>query len=284
MQRKLPVDSYLEQNYNLQARRDDLADVLQRWSDQSEEFRKNAEASISCQHGPGDRDRVDVFRCGEVDAPLYVYIHGGYWQRGDKSVYSFIAEPFIEAQVDVAIIGYPLCPQVSMTELVECIRTGLAWLYRNAQKLGVNASRINLSGHSAGGQLTTLGLCTTWSELADDLPSNLLKSGIPLSGLYQLEPLRHTTIDDALHLTDSEVRKRSPPLLTPSSDAPVLAVLGGAETPEFFRQTDELVESWTNTGVTIEKFVEPAVDHFDLVDRLANPDSGLFRRIRDWLR
>ncbi len=277
------IDPHLEKNYNMQASRDGLADVMQRWTLRSEQIRKNADVTLDCQYGEGDRDRIDVFRCGEADAPLYVYLHGGYWQRGDKYLYSVIAAPFLDAKTDVAIVGYPLCPQVSMTVLVDKIRQAVLWLYRNATRLGINGERINLSGHSAGGHLTAMGICTNWPAFEAELPKDLLKTGIPFSGLYELEPLLHTTISEALHLSENEVQVLSPALLRPTGNAPLLMVLGGAETAEFFRQTDNLIEQWSSFERIIDRHIEPDADHFDLVDRLANGDSEVFKRIITWL-
>lgn len=280
----IPIDPVLEDNYNNMARRPDAPELLRQWAESSERYRNHADAILDCAYGSGDRERIDVFRCGEKDAPLLVYIHGGYWQRGDKSIYSFVAAAFNDAGVDVAIIGYPLCPEVTLSKIVDSILDALAWLYLNASSLGICANRINVSGHSAGAHLTAIALITNWSARAGSLPLDLVKTGIPMSGLYQLEPLLHTTISDALQLGADEAQRLSPGFSRPTSSAPVLAIVGGAETPEFFRQTDELVERWSETGQQMEKFVETGVDHFDLVNRLAAADSEVFKRIIDWLR
>ena len=171
-----------------------------------------------------------------------------------------------------------------MTQLVNRVIQALVWLFQNAAGLDVSADRINLSGHSAGGHLTAMCLTTHWQDLDPGLPADLIKTVIPLSGLYQLEPLLHTTISDALQLSADEVLQLSPCYLRPTTNAPVLAIVGGAETPEFFRQTDELIEHWSETGQQMEKFVEPDVDHFDLVERFAATDSTLFKRVISWLR
>ena len=278
------VDPNLEANYNIASARGGLDQVMQRWSASSAAFREQADASLDCAYGPGERERIDIFRCGASAAPLYVYLHGGYWQRGDKSLYSFIAAPFLDAAVDVAIIGYPLCPQVSMTDLVGKVRQAIGWLYHNADQLGVNRDRINLSGHSAGGHLTSMMVCCDWPDFDEKLPRELLKTAIPFSGLYQLEPLLQTSISDALHLTPAEVNRLSPASLQPETQVPLLTIIGGAETAEFFRQTDLLIEKWSGSLAQIERHVEPEVDHFDLIDRLASPDSQIFQRIINWLR
>lgn len=284
MSKESPVDPDLESGYNNMARRPDAPELLQRLAERSAAYRRQADAALDCRYGDGERERIDVFRCGKRDAPLLVYLHGGYWQRGDKSIYSYLAEPFNAAGVDAAIVGYPLCPQVSMTDLVSSVRGALAWLARNAGELGVSADRINICGHSAGGHLTAMALATHWPEFADDLPPDLLKSAIPISGLYRLEPLLATTISHALNLTPTEVDELSPVNLAAPAVAPLLVVVGGGETPAFFSQAEDLVAAWSLPERIIERHDDPGADHFDVVVNLGDPESGLFRRVLDWLR
>ncbi len=278
------IDPELEVQYNNVARRPDVGDVLEDWSQRSADYRAGADAVLDCDYGIHERERIDLFRSGQAGAPLLVYIHGGYWQRGDRSIYSFVAAPFNAAGIDVAVIGYPLCPGVSMSELTDSIRRGIGWLYRNAAEIGVNRERINLSGHSAGGHLTAMSLVTRWQTMGEDLPEDLVKSGIALSGLFRLAPLLPTTISEALNLTDTEVMNLSPVLSPAPAGIPTLVVVGGTETEQFFVQADDLVDAWSNGTQRIERYDEPGVDHFDLVNRLADPDSELFRRVLDWIR
>jgi arylformamidase len=284
MSRATPIDPQLEKNYNLRLLRDDLDSVIQQWVDRSAVTRANADGMLDCAYAEGKKDRLDIFRSGQPGAPLYVFVHGGYWQRGDKSIYSFIAEPFLNNGIDVALIGYPLCPDVSMTIISQKIALAVAWIYRNAANLSVSAERINLSGHSAGGHLTAMTLTQPWTELGDDLPVDIVKSGIPLSGLYQLEPLRHTTISDALRLSEEQVSSLSPQFLLPTSDAPVLTIVGGGETEGLHWQTDEFIACWRQHEVDISKHIEADVDHFDLLNRLADADSEIFQHISKHLK
>ncbi len=277
------IDPDLEYSYNNMARRPDAPELLQSWSERSAAYREKADASLDNAYGEHERELIDVFRSGHSDAPLLVYIHGGYWQRGDKSIYSFVAEAWNAAGVDVAIIGYPLCPQVSMTRLNQSIRNALAWTYDNAESIGINRDRINLSGHSAGGHLTAMSLCADWPGIAPGLPPDLIKTAVPISGLYRLAPLLPTSISEALNLRDDEIEALSPVELTPACAAPLLVVVGGGETPAFFAQADGLVEAWSSPQRSIERYDEPDVDHFDVVARFADADSELFRRVRDRL-
>jgi len=284
LDREIPVDTELEKGYNVRLLRDDFQQLYEGWATRSETFRANADAQIDCAYEDGPRDKLDLFRCGERGAPLLVFIHGGYWQRGDKAVFSFIAGPFVERGVDVALIGYPLCPATDMSSLVSQVRKAIIWLWRNAVQCGISADRINLCGHSAGGHLTGMMLATQWNQLGDDLPGNLVKSAIPMSGLYQLEPLRHTTISDALGMDATIAHDNSPYFLKPATDAPILATIGGAESAELHWQTHQFVEKWSRYRAPIETHVEADVDHFDLVNRLARGDSEIFNKVRAWLR
>ena len=284
MKRDFPVNSELEKGYNVHLLRDDMPQVMEDWMARSEEFRANVDARLDFAYDEGPRDRLDLFRCGDSGAPLLVFIHGGYWQRGDKSAFSFIAEPFVAQGVDVALIGYQLCPETDMTSMVVQIRKAIIWLWRNGAQHGISADRINVCGHSAGGHLTAMMLTTEWNQLGEDLANNLVKTAIPMSGLYQLEPLRHTTISDALHIDATVARGNSPYFLQPATNAPILVTIGGDESPQLHWQTDQFVEHWGRFTAPIETHIEPNVDHFDLANRLASRDSKIFNIVHAWLR
>jgi arylformamidase len=284
MQKKPAVNPELEAAYNVRLLRDDYEDLAADWIERSQQTRKNASVRLNCAYGSKDSNKLDIFYCGEPEAPLYVFIHGGYWQRGDKSIYSLISEPFLENGIDVAIVGYPLCPTVSMTELVDDVHQAVIWLYRNASELAISRYRINLSGHSAGGHLTAMLLARTQFQMQNKFPHNLIKSAIPFSGIYDLSPLQQTTISHALRLSEDEVVNLSPDQLDPSGRAPVLAIVGGTETDAFHQQTDVFLQRWKQQGIVVDKHVEPEADHFDLVNRLADSNSEMFIKIKHWLR
>lgn len=270
-------EAELEREYDVRKLRDDFDDLIVAWSERSSAFRAVAECRPDVSYGPGPRDRLDLFLCGRSDAPVLVYLHGGYWQRGDKSIYSFVAAPFVTRGASVVVANYDLCPTGTIGSITSQVRDAIVWLWRNAERLGLSRERIYVSGHSAGGHLTAMCLATDWSALADDLPIDVVKGGIPISGLYDLDPLRQTTINDAMAMDEASAHACSPMFLKPVSDAPVLVTLGGQETRQFHRQTERFVETWKTHGTTIEQYTEPGVDHFDVVNRLAEMDSGIFQ-------
>ena len=279
-----PIDLDLERGYNIRQLYADFDSMIAALAERSAQVRKNADVSLDLSYDSGERDRLDLFRCGQKDAPLFVFIHGGYWQRGDKSIYSYLTAPFLDNGVDVAMIGYELCPATDMDTMVSKMRKALTWLWHNAASHGANGQRINLSGHSAGGHLTAMMLATKFDQAGKDLPADLIKTGNPISGLYQLDPLRKTTIGKALRLDDEASKRNSPYFLKPATDAPVLVTLGDGETSEFHWQTDTFVERWRSHDEKIVHFAEPEVDHFGVVNRLADSGSEIFRKTLAWLR
>ena len=283
MERTIPIDPILEKGYNVRLLVDDFDGLIEKWSKWSEDFRANADSSLDCQYGDGEKDKLDIFRCGKPNAPLFIFIHGGYWQRGDKSIYSFVAHSFVSSGIDVVLIGYQLCPGASMTNIVEKIREAIAWIWNNADDYSISKHRINVSGHSAGGHITGMVLATDWSKISNDLPKDIVKTGIPISGLYQLDPIRKTTIADALELDDAESLALSPHFFEPKTDAPILVTLGGGETPEFHWQTDNFVNKWKGFKASLDYFAEPDVDHFGVVERLANFESQIFTKVKSFL-
>jgi len=279
------IDEALEAQYVISKLRPDMPELIAAWAARSEGYRSRCkDCSLDNAYGEDPREKLDIFRCGADNAPLLVYIHGGYWQRGDKSIYSFIAEPFVKNGVDVAIVGYPLCPQVSLTSLVGSVRRAFIYMFHQAEALRINRQRINICGNSAGGHLVAMMLATQWPELDPEIPVDLIKFGAPVSGLYQLEPLRHTTLNEAVRLDADEARLNSPQYLSAATNAPILAAAGGAETAVFFEQMESLVQEWGAESRPIEKHIEPEADHFDIIGNLGDDESEVFKAVYRRLR
>ena len=170
-----------------------------------------------------------------------------------------------------------------MTNIVEKIREAIVWIWNNADDYLISKHRINVSGHSAGGHITGMMLATDWSMISNDIPKDIIKTGVPISGLYQLDPIRETTIADALGLDDQESLTLSPHFFEPQTEAPILVTLGGSETPEFFWQTDKFFHRWKDFKAPLDYFAEPDVDHFGVVERLADSKSQIFNKVKNFI-
>ncbi len=267
--------------YNLRAGRPDYEKtVIPAWTEASARARATLDGKTDIRYGEGDKQKLDAFRCGNFEAPTLIYFHGGYWQRGDKSIYSFLAAPFVAAGVNVVIVGYDLCPSVTITRISGEAREALAHIWNNAEKLGINRDRLTVMGHSAGGHITQMMMATDWPAFENGLPANLIKAGIPVSPLSYLEPVRLTeALNSGIRMDEAEADAQSPMTNHPPvTNAPQMVVVGGAETPEFHRQAQMYVDAYATAERPMELLIVPDVDHFDELNVLADPASTFFRK------
>lgn len=269
----------LEAEYNLIARRGpDFPDLVERWMARSAAHREASGAKVDLSYGDGEREKFDFFSSGQKGRPVVIYIHGGYWQRGDKAMYSFVSESFIKHGVSVAVINYNLTPSVRMGQIPPQICKSVAWIWHHSDALGVDRDSLFVMGHSAGGHLTALMMATDWPAYDAALPVDIVRGGIPISGLFELEPLVHTSINEGPQMDVAEARVESPTFRPPLTDAPQLVVVGGAETREFLRQSDGYVSKFQTDKRIMERYDVPDADHFDELERLAEADSVFFEK------
>ena len=279
----MPIDASLEAEYNARAAVPEHPEIQADWLRRGERLRAALDCSLDLSYGESERQKIDLFRCGESDGPLHVYLHGGYWQRGERSAYHFVAESLCARGVNVAMVGYDLCPAVTLDAIVAQVRAGLAWLWRNAPTLGFDAGRIQVCGHSAGGHLTAMLMATHWPQLGADLPAGLIHSGLAISGLYDLEPLRHTSINEAVAMDADSAARNSPALLPGIGAGPLIAAVGGLESAGFHRQAETLAERWRERAGGVEMLEVPDSNHFTILEALAR-DGVLLERALGMLR
>ncbi len=231
-------------------------------------------AEFDISYGPHPRERLDLFLPDSENPPLFVYIHGGYWQWGDKELYSFMAEQLVPGGAAYANIEYELCPNISLTELTDQIRRALAYLWREAGRLGYDRDRIVVSGHSAGGHLTAMMMATDWPRFdaqSPALPVDLVKGGCGISGLYDLEPIRLCFLNQELKLDPEAVARNSPLALAPRGPGTLLLAVGSEEGPEYRRQSEDLAAAWRRHGIAVEVLVLAGQNHFTIVEQLGDP-------------
>jgi len=267
-----------EVEYNNRRRVPDNGAYAARWQAASAAYRQTARADLDVAYGPGERQRYDLFPAPERGAPLVVYIHGGYWQRGDRKDYSFLAQALNARGLDVALPSYSLCPAVSLMDIVDELRLCLAALWKATGKHPL------VTGHSAGGHLTAAMVATDWSKVAGAAP-DLVRAGVAISGVFDLPPLVGTSINDLVGLDVGTARAASPMFWpAPPKDRILVAAVGGDESAEFLRQARDMAQAWTRAGLEAETLVVPGTNHFSVVDELAKPGSPLSARVADLAR
>ncbi|MFM9940660.1 MAG: alpha/beta hydrolase [Hyphomicrobiaceae bacterium] len=265
----------LEVEYNNRQRVPEHPSIQARWEKASEEARKSLASELGKSYGPHERHQYDLFRprAGSGNAPLVVYIHGGYWQRGDRKGNEFLAKELVNRGVQVALPSYRLAPEASIMDIVGDLRQALKAIWEATKQRPV------VVGHSAGGHLAAATLATDWSKVAG-VPGDLVKSAYAISGVFELEPLIPTSLNVALKLDAAKARAAGPLFWTaPAKDRTLVAAVGGDESQEFIRQSLAIASAWSKAGVKAECVVVPGTNHFTIVDTLANPESAMLARI-----
>ena len=266
--------AWLDAQYNNRARVADSAQILERWGRASALAREKSTKLLDVPYGDGEKETLDIFPTARPNAPVLVYIHGGYWRALDKSDASFVAPSFVQAGALVVVPNYALCPAVSIEHISLQLARALAWVYRNAQAHGGDPQHIVVAGHSAGGQLAAMMLSCRWKAVGADLPARLVRSALSISGVFDMEPLRHTPfLKGDLKLTPASVKRLSPAGF-PRPEGTLYATVGGDESEEFLRQNELIRTAWGAQTVPVCEAI-PRCNHMNVLHDLADPQGRL---------
>jgi arylformamidase len=229
-------------------------------------FRAEHPGHLDLAYGSGDRQKWDLYPAADPSAPVLIFIHGGYWQRNSREFFAVMAEGALARGLGVAMPGYTLAPEATLTQIVAEIRLGLDWLAREGAAHGVGGPVI-VTGWSAGAHLAAMAL---------DHPH--VTAGVGISGVYDLGPIRDTDLNTALKLSDEEIATLSP-LRLPSSEKPFSIAYGSAELPalvEDSRQFHRLRAAAHAPGWLLPI---ARANHFTALDALRDPNGEILTAI-----
>jgi arylformamidase len=268
-----------EVEYDNLKRVPDHPTIMLRWQAAANQTRAEALAELDLPYGPGERQKYDLFKAKSVaDAPVIVFIHGGYWQRRDRKEFSFVASAFNANGITVALPSYSLCPSVEVIDIVDEMRMFLKALWQRTRK------RPLVAGHSAGGHLSAAMLATNWGRI-DGVPADLVRAGYAISGVFDLHPLISTSLNDALKLDGNTARTASPLFWPPPpKDRTFVAAAGSLESGEFLRQSLDMAQAWSCAGIKAECVVVPGRNHFTILDEMTRPESAMLARLVELAR
>ncbi len=274
---------FCEREYNNRALIPEHPQIFARWAEQAAATRRLRACLIDLNYGESAGERLDLFPARKDGAPLLVFIHGGYWRSLDKSDFSWLAPPFVNHGVSVALVNYGLSPKTPMEEIVRQMLRAHAWLYRNGDRFGFDPTRMFTAGHSAGAHLTAMMMAALWPAFASDLPADLVRGDLAISGIYDLEPLLYAPFVAAdLQLTARRARMLSPIHLPAATPAPLYTAVGGRETSEFRRQNALIGKAWPKN--LVRDVPMPRWHHLNVIDELADPESPLFDAALELIR
>jgi arylformamidase len=263
--------------YNNRAAVADFPIIVAQWQRDAAAYRdmmaKDGRAEFDIPFGPSERQYIDLFKSNDDDAPIALFIHGGYWRAMSPKEHSHMARGLTANGATVAVVGYDLAPQVSIAQIIEEMRAAVLFLWKRFGK------RIMVYGHSAGGHLTACMMATVWPSLDRTAPADLIPAGYAISGVYDLAGLVNTDMNADFKLDDASARASSP-LFWPAPAGGVLdIVVGGNELPEFIRLSHVMADTWGAAGVETRYEAVPGMHHFNVVAPLADPLSAMTGRV-----
>jgi arylformamidase len=277
------TQEFCEREYNIRARVPEYPAIFSRWAEQGAATRRLHACLLDLAYGDEPAERLDIFPARQEPSPLLVFFHGGYWRSLDKSDFSWVAPSLVQQGVTVALVNYGLAPQTPLEDMVRQALAAIAWLYRKAERYGIDRDRISLCGHSAGAHLAALSMAALWSVYADDLPADLVKGVLALSGVYDLEPLLYAPFLNVDLKLDHERARHLSPLTYPARPGVrLITAVGGAESTEFARQTALIGQRWRSNRV--RDVPMPGCNHYEVIDALPDPASPLFEAALELVR
>lgn len=266
--------------YNARASVEDFDACMAQYEQLAAQAKAQTPGIYDIHYGMGVAERLDLFPAARQPSPLLVFIHGGYWHSQRKEEACSMAANFTQHGVAVATLEYTLQPEATLAEIVREVRSAIAWLYHHAGQYGIDPERIFVSGSSAGGHLCGMLIADDWQHRYQ-VPVNVIKGALALSGLYDIRPLCDIYINDWMHLSPEQAATFSPLFMLPEkAHAPqILLDVGAKETQGFRNQTLAYFAACREKGLNVALLEDRHNNHFTLVNELANPNSILFQRV-----
>ena len=223
-------------------------------------------------YGPSEDERLDIYKTHRPNAPINIYVHGGAWRNGQAKEFAFPAEVFINAGANFVVLDFVQVQNAggSLMPMARQVRSAIAWVYKNAAIVGGDPERIYITGHSSGAHLSGCALVTDWQR-DFDLPIDVIKGGLLISGMYDLKPVRLSKRSEYVNFTDEIEQALSSQRHLDKLNAPIIVAYGTQETPEFQRQNREFAAAVKAAAKPVELIVGEGLNHFEMQETLGNP-------------
>ena len=262
----------LDAAYDQAVYQPNILQLNKRWASNSARVRARIGEPLRRAYGETAIEQLDIFRADAPNAPVFIFIHGGAWIRGEAKSYAAPAEMFLRAGAHYVVPDFINVGDAagSLFPMAEQVCRAIAWIYRNAASFGGDSERIYLGGQSSGAHLAAVALTTHWHR-AFGLPQGLIKGGLCTSGMYELAPVRLSARANYVKFTEEMVEQLSPIRHIDRLSAPLIVSYGTYETPEFIRQAREFAAAVRDAGKLRELIVAANYSHLELPETLCNP-------------
>ena len=230
-------------------------------------------------YGPSPIEGVDVWRAKKPNAPVLIFIHGGGWRGNRSADFAVYAEPYVNSGVHFVAVDFSSVVDTGgdLFPLVDQCRRAVAWVYRNATTFGGNPEAIYLCSRSSGSHLAGCVLITDWEK--HSIPSNVIKSAIMGSGMYDLKPVRQSSRSRYVKITDEAEQQLSAMRHIDKVKTPVVLSIGTLETPEFQRQSRDFAQALSAAGKPVELIVGGGYNHYEMGETIGHPYQMLGRAV-----
>lgn len=266
----------LDRAYDQTAWANNRSEMVAWYAAESAKARATLEHRSGVRYGPGEDETLDIFPAAGSGAPVHIHVHGGRWSVFTREDMSFIGPALVSAGAACVVLDFSCIPKVRIPAMLDQVKRAIAWVHANAASFGGDPRRIHLSGHSSGAHLAGVALLTDW-ESEFGLPSDTVKSGLLISGMYDLRPVMLSARSSYVKLSAVEVDALSVILRPQALAAPVTLVCGDGETPEFRRQPKAYAGALGAAGKSATLIEIPGVNHFEILQLLGDPQSALSR-------
>ncbi|MFM1948220.1 MAG: Carboxylesterase NlhH [Pseudomonadota bacterium] len=274
------TSAWFDSMYNNRALVPDHAAHFAQWAQTSADARASLKCTLDIAYGDGPNETLDIFPAKQANAPVVVFIHGGYWRSLDKSDHSFVAPALHEMGACVVVLNYALCPgtpeaPVTIPDIAQQMVKALAWTWHHIAQHGGDPKNVTVAGHSAGGHLAAMLLACNWKQVDKSIPAHWIQKALSVSGLYDLTPLRKTPfLQDSLKLTAKHARMASPALWPRPKKGVLYTVAGGDESAEFLRHNRLIHQTWGPKTVPVCEDLS-GLNHFSIVTDLTKKGTRL---------
>ena len=256
---------------------------MQHFTAQADRARSTLHNTLKVPYGPTVDETLDIFHADAPNAPVFVFIHGGYWRSLSSTDFHGVALGLHALGITTVVVNYALCPVVSIDEITRQCRSAIAWVLRNIDQHGGDPKRVAIGGHSAGGHLTAMCLQTEWAR-DYGLPQDPLAGAIAFSGLFDLEPLRYSYLQPMIQLDAGTVQRNSPAFMVRPCKTPLWLTWGGQESPEFARQSQTYHDAWQAAGNTSRLQEHAGANHFTVIHPLEDASSATCQWLANTVR